>query len=591
MLGALATLGVSLMLTSAANASGSPFTWMGNSSEPDWSIGLNWGNGSAPSISEPVTLEFPRIPNCYGTCYKSENNLSGLTAESIALDNGDEYTLSGNEITLGSGGLTASPASGSSGASGDVLKLPIKLTGSSQTWSVAGRSGGGLGENGLAVLEKVSGSSSNALAFEISNEAVLYLENETEVGPAAISGADTGEAGIFNGYVGYFGDLNFEDGNPVSLNHIFFVGSGALGALSTDAAELDVGSGLDPAEGIVADSATFDSASEVGFQITGEGTTAGKDYSQLSSTGPIELGGSSLIVHGTPPSSKSDICPSPRPGQKYTFVSTTGTLSGTFANAPERGSEIPITFAKSCNHTAQTMRIAYDRSGGTKTVIGTVEEEAATNKQKEEEATKKIQEEEATKRKHEEEVRKEEALKSPPGKFESPTPTPITGNIEATSEEATARAAQERAIREAGERAGQEAAAKKKEEEESSPTGSVLLDGSGLAVQSSGEAVVKLACAGTAKCAGKLTLTVKSAAKKGKKAKTETIGTATFSILPNETTSIKLTLNAAGKALLGTDHGRLGATLSILKSSPIPSQAHTDSVHLVQQKVHGKTKK
>jgi hypothetical protein len=118
-----------------------------------------------------------------------------------------------------------------------------------------------------------------------------------------------------------------------------------------------------------------------------------------------------------------------------------------------------------------------------------------------------------------------------------------------------------------------------------------LLNGSSITVQSSGEAIVKLACAGTARCSGKLTLTVKRATKKGEKAKTETIGTATFSIPPNETTSIKVTLSAAGKALLSVDHGRLGATLSILKSSPAPSQTHTDSVHLVQQKAHGTAKK
>jgi hypothetical protein len=59
----------------------------------------------------------------------------------------------------------------------------------------------------------------------------------------------------------------------------------------------------------------------------------------------------------------------------------------------------------------------------------------------------------------------------------------------------------------------------------------------------------------------------------------------------DKTATIKLTLNTAGKALLSADHGRLGATLSILKSSPTPSQTHTESVHLMQQKAHGKAKK
>lgn len=259
--------GLALVLVPAANATGSPFAWTGNSSEPDWSFGSNWEGGSAPSSSEPLTLEFPRIPDCSGTCYTSENNLSGLTAESIKLDDGDEYALAGTEITLGGGGLTASPASGSSGPAGDFIELPVQL-GASQTWSIAGRSGGGLGENGAAVLGNLTGSNSSALTFEISNEAALILNNETEVGPTAISGADPNEAGIFNGFVEYFAELNFSDGNPVSLNHIFLIGSGAFGALSTNHAELDIGSASEKAEGIIADSATFDSGSEVGFQIT-----------------------------------------------------------------------------------------------------------------------------------------------------------------------------------------------------------------------------------------------------------------------------------------------------------------------------------
>ena len=141
----------------------------------------------------------------------------------------------------------------------------------------------------------------------------------------------------------------------------------------------------------------------------------------------------------------------------------------------------------------------------------------------------------------------------------------------------------------------EEAAAKKKREEEAAGgTGSVLFVwsvGPGIKVQSGGAAGFKVTCKGTATCSGKLTLTVKVPFKKGKKAKTETIGTASFSVPPGRTATIRLMLNAAGKALLGAGHGRLSATLSILKSSPAPSQTHTDSVHLVQQKAHGKAKK
>ena len=139
-----------------------------------------------------------------------------------------------------------------------------------------------------------------------------------------------------------------------------------------------------------------------------------------------------------------------------------------------------------------------------------------------------------------------------------------------------------------------EAAAKKKKEEEAETTGSVSLVGSTVTVQSGGEAQFKLACAGTGTCVGKLTLTSKSPAKKGRngeKGKAETIGIASFSIPPNGTTTVELELNAAGRALLSAAHGHQSATLTILKSSPAPSQTHTENVQFVQRRAHGKTKK
>jgi len=109
-----------------------------------------------------------------------------------------------------------------------------------------------------------------------------------------------------------------------------------------------------------------------------------------------------------------------------------------------------------------------------------------------------------------------------------------------------------------------------------------------------GTARVKLTCVGAASCTGKLTLTIKSKRTKrherrrAEKFTTETIAKGTFSI-PNGVTTTRLTLNAAGKALLSGHHGRLGATLSILKSSPVPSQTHAVTVHLIRQKTRGDT--
>lgn len=123
-----------------------------------------------------------------------------------------------------------------------------------------------------------------------------------------------------------------------------------------------------------------------------------------------------------------------------------------------------------------------------------------------------------------------------------------------------------------------------------SGTASVYLAGTRITTTRGGKARVELTCTGTgtgtgtATCSGKLTLTAKSTPKKAKKGKMETIGTVTFSINSGNTTIVELKLNAAGKALLNADHGRLNANLTVLKSSPAPSQGYTENVQLVRVK-------
>ena len=132
-------------------------------------------------------------------------------------------------------------------------------------------------------------------------------------------------------------------------------------------------------------------------------------------------------------------------------------------------------------------------------------------------------------------------------------------------------------------------------------TGSVSLANPRIATTRGGKAEVELRCTGTGTCHGKLTLTVRTEgmfekrarSRKGgkKRSKTTTIGTATFSIPPDKATAVELELNTTGRALLGADHGQLSASLRILKSSPAPSQTHAETVHLAQQKLHGKIKR
>jgi hypothetical protein len=114
----------------------------------------------------------------------------------------------------------------------------------------------------------------------------------------------------------------------------------------------------------------------------------------------------------------------------------------------------------------------------------------------------------------------------------------------------------------------------------------VTLAGTRILTTSDGKALFKLTCTGTSTCHGTLTLDVKTRGKRGKKrrSKTTTIGTVTFSIQAGKTTATKVELSPAGRALLGTDHGRLTVKLTIFKSSPGPTQTHIENVRLVRRK-------
>jgi hypothetical protein len=121
-------------------------------------------------------------------------------------------------------------------------------------------------------------------------------------------------------------------------------------------------------------------------------------------------------------------------------------------------------------------------------------------------------------------------------------------------------------------------------------TGGVSLAGTRIATTKGGEAAVKLRCTGPLTCHGKLTLTIprnegkKGTRRRGESKQTETIGTASFTIPAGRTVTVELKLGTTGRALLGVDHGRLAATLTILKSVPLPSQTHNENVQLMWPK-------
>jgi hypothetical protein len=166
-----------------------------------------------------------------------------------------------------------------------------------------------------------------------------------------------------------------------------------------------------------------------------------------------------------------------------------------------------------------------------------------------------------------------------PYTFTSPVHTLVV--VPSEAELAAANKQQEQAA--ARKKLEEEDAAKKKEE--AAAAGTVVLDGLAIEVLSGREAAVKLTCSDVATCAGKLTLAVSEANKgKGRRAKTDSIGTASFSIAAGDGATIELTIDKTGHALLTAARGHLNATLTIIRTAPLPSKTQTQRVHLAQQK-------
>jgi FG-GAP repeat len=104
-----------------------------------------------------------------------------------------------------------------------------------------------------------------------------------------------------------------------------------------------------------------------------------------------------------------------------------------------------------------------------------------------------------------------------------------------------------------------------------------------LAVTGSRTVALRLLRTGTGACSGKLTLSFKKA-RGGKRAKLQTLGTATFSVAPGTSKVLKITLNKLGRKLFRSHGNKLSASLSMVRSVPAPRLASSASVRLTVKK-------
>jgi hypothetical protein len=372
---AVAVLAVLLVLTSTALAA-EDFTWSGEGIAPEtnWSNGGNWLGGIAPASSSTIgTLTFPPLTSSTCTanssthaCYASNNDVSNLTVEHLQLVNqySEPYNITGEGITLGGGGLSASPPT--SEDHGNVnLMLPITL-GAAQTWNLTGPAGGGVSaQGGNVTVEGLLGSGSE-LTVDLTDHSGLYLMGNNEVGNVTVNA--TNEAGGSLNLLDESAsvELNATDGHTLTMDGgelTDFVTHAAIGAYSSIGSNTQVGAPyIGPAAILNAASAKFAASDFLSFTIVGTGDVAGSDYSQFTSTGPVMLEGASLALAET---LRTGECPALSIGQQYTLISTTGALTGMFGNAPN-GSTISD---GACHN---TYRINYNTASSPQTVTATV---------------------------------------------------------------------------------------------------------------------------------------------------------------------------------------------------------------------------
>lgn len=309
---------------SASPAVAAPAAWTGLSSDANWSVIGNWD--PVLPVTDSTSLSFgPLSGACAAstsadTCYQANNDLTGVSVNSISIDDSAPYDVRGNQIALGAGGLTASFGGQDTIA---AWAAPISLS-ASQTWTITGE---------LNLVGPLSGAGSAlTVDFDQTANAATGVDldgGDSEVGQVKLSGpgsVDLNGSSALN--ASDRNSVNLADGATVTVDR-----PAGIGPLSSLGGEIDLRSSALNVDGGV----TLDSRSTVGAELRAPG--AG-NFGQMIATGNVTLAGRlDLEQVGI----VADTCPPLATGSVYTLVSTAGVLSGTFVNAPN-GATLPTMF-------------------------------------------------------------------------------------------------------------------------------------------------------------------------------------------------------------------------------------------------------
>jgi hypothetical protein len=389
----LAVLAVFLVLTPAALAA-EDFTWSGAAAigEDGWSKSANW-TGLNPPFGKIGTLTFPVLtsPTCTAepptaTCYASENDLTDLEVNDLEVDDGAPYTIRGNAITLGEGGLNATTSSHDNGQnSAFIQNMPITLA-APQTWTIIG----GSGFQSLD-LDHVSVSGTSSFAIDPLDFGFLSLDDGTtfEVGETTIKGSGQ----VFVGPPGQPAVLNAADGDKVTVEAgtTLTASDASTGPLDVTGGTLEVGQYSVAGHLAVVGGVTLGPASMYRTSMNGPDTVAGTDYSQMTATGNVDLAEATLSLEdgATTFEGEGGSCIELTPGDVDTLITTSGALSGTYKGVPN---EATISLHCGATGIAPTAKINYTAHQVTATVETAGSSKTASKEEieKEETATEKM---------------------------------------------------------------------------------------------------------------------------------------------------------------------------------------------------------
>ncbi len=175
------------------------------------------------------------------------------------------------------------------------------------------------------------------------------------------------------------------------------------------------------------------------------------------------------------------------------------------------------------------------------------------------------------------------AFRFTPGECESlSTFTAPVHTLIVASTAAELAAAKMRQEEEAAEKRLEEEAAAERSADAIAAAGSVVLDGVRIGVENRHQATVKLTCSDVETCAGRLKLTANVTVGEGRTrhTRTDSIGTAGFSIAAGATATVHLTLDNSGRGLLSAAGGDLSGTLTIRRISPPPTETQSQRIQL-----------